>query len=536
MNEIRARVRPRESSAAPMAFAPVSALAVRIAGARGGLRLVLAVLAGVAMTLGHVPVSIPLIWFVAIPVLVWLIDGAEHPVEAAWIGWGAGFGYFVTGLHWIGHAFLVDAEKFAWLLPFAVTLLPAGLGLFWAAAFWLAQRYWPWHWSRVLSLAAALTVVEYARTHLFTGFPWALPAYIWSETGVVQVTAWIGSHGLTLLTVALTGLPLVVLAGWRGRSSLAIAAGPLAALAVLWAAGAARVEDPSYADDAGVLRIVQPNAAQDLKWDPDHAQDFFDRLIRETTAAADPTIGSPSAVIWPETAVTFLPVDRPDLTQAIAERAGGAPVLLGALHREGSEPPQWYNALMVIQPDGSLGDRYDKHHLVPFGEYLPFEGLFTALGLRQLANRGGFTPGPGPRVMDIDGLPPFAALICYEMIFPHEVVPGAERPAWMLQITNDAWFGGFAGPQQHLAQARIRAIEQGLPVARAANTGISAMIDPYGQIRHALALGEHGKIDAKLPQPLDATLYSRFGDWPAILLTLILLLALHLPHHFRSTD
>ena len=482
-------------------------------------RLGVAMLAGAAMTLGQPPVSLPWALLLAIPVLVWLIDAAPGPRAAALAGWGAGFGYFVTGLYWIGHAFLVEADKFAWLMPFAVTLLPAFLGLFWAAAFALARRIWPQgRWWRVVALAASVTLMEYARSQVLTGFPWGLPGYVWVETPVMQAAAWAGPFGLTFLTLALMPLVLIGIVECRRAASLTALAG----LAALWATGEARLRAAVDDGTGPVLRIVQPNAAQTLKWQPDHAAVFYARLLAATAAPPDPALGPPAAVIWPETAVTFLPAYQPERRAEIAAAAGGAPVILGALHglrRDGEE--QWFNTLTTILPDATLGPRYDKHHLVPFGEYLPYESVLGLIGLRRLAVQGGFVPGPGPRVLEVPGLPPFSPLICYEMIFPDAVVPANRRPDWILQITNDAWFGGFAGPRQHLAQARIRAIEQGLPVVRAANTGISAAIDAQGRVLARIPLQTEGYRDIRLPAALPPTLYARHGDVPAMSLVVL---------------
>ena len=486
-------------------------------------RLGVATLAGAAMTLGQPPVAQPWALLLALPVLVWLIDAAPGPRAAALAGWGAGFGYFVTGLYWIGHAFMVDAAQFAWLMPFAVTLLPAFLGLFWAAAFAFARRIWPHgRWWRVVALAASVTLVEYARSHVLTGFPWGLPGYVWVETPVMQAAAWAGPFGLTFLTLALMPLVLIGIVECRRTASLVALAG----LAALWATGEARLRAAVDHDSGPVLRLVQPNAEQALKWQPEHAAVFYARLLAATAAPPDPVLGPPAAVIWPETAVTFLPAYQPERRAEIAAAAGGAPVILGALHgerRDGEE--QWFNSLMTILPDATLGPRYDKSHLVPFGEYLPYESVLGPIGLRQLVSQGGFTPGPGPRVLEVPGLPPFSPLICYEMIFPSGIVPatasGGNRPDWLLQITNDAWFGGFAGPQQHLAQARIRAIEQGLPVVRVANTGISAAIDAHGRVLARIPLQTDGYRDIRLPGALPPTLYARTGDVPAMSLVVL---------------
>jgi apolipoprotein N-acyltransferase len=492
-----------------------------IAGQGRWGRLIFATMAGAAMNLGQAPVSLPWALFAAVPVLVWLIDAAPGPRAAALAGWGAGFGYFVTGLYWIGHAFLVDAEQFAWMMPFAVTLLPAFLGLFWAAAFAFARRIWPQgRWWRVFALAACVTLAEYARGNVLTGFPWGLPGYVWVETPVMQAAAWAGPYGMTFLTLALTPLFLIgIVECQRAGSAVAIVA-----LAGSWAAGEARLR-AEFDDGSGpVLRIVQPNAAQTLKWQPEHAAVFYARLLAATTAPPDPALGPPAAVIWPETAVTFLPAYQPERRAEIAAAAGGAPVILGALHgmrRDGEE--QWFNTLTAILPDGSIGPRYDKHHLVPFGEYLPYENVLGLIGLRQLVRQGGFTPGAGPQLMEIPGLPPFSPLICYEMIFPTRVVPDGQRPGWLLQVTNDGWFGSFGGPQQHLAQARIRAIEQGLPVVRAANTGISAVIHPNGRVLARIPLQTEGYRDFRLPGALAPTLYASFGDVPAMFLVVLCL-------------
>ena len=492
----------------------------------GWQRLLIAMLAGAAMTLGQPPVSVPWVFLVAVPMLVWLVDTSPAPRVAALVGWGAGFGYFVSGLYWIGHAFLVDAEQFAWLMPFAVTLLPAFLGLFWAVAFALARRLWPQgRWWRVLALAACLTFVEYARAHVLTGFPWGLPGYVWVETPVMQAAAWAGPFGMTLGTLALAPLLVIGVAERRVVPALV----PVAVIAVLWFVGQGEAERKSAlaATSGPVLRVVQPNAVQKLKWQPEHARTFYERLLSATSAPADPAIGPPEAVIWPETAVTFLPAYKPERRTEIAAAAGGVPVLLGALHgvRKLDGEEAWFNTLTTILPNGELGPRYDKHHLVPFGEYLPYPQVLGLLGLRQIVRQGGFSPGPAPRVIDVPGLPPFSPLICYEMIFPDGVVPADRRPAWLLQITNDGWFGSYGGPQQHLAQARIRAIEQGLPVVRAANTGISAVIDPAGQIIAQLPLHTDGHIDAALPGALAPTLYVRTGDVPAMALVVLVIFA-----------
>jgi len=482
----------------------------------------LAALAGAAMTLAQPPVSVPWVLFLAVPVLIALSTAAGTARGAAAIGWAAGFGHFITGLHWMGHAFLVDAERFAWALPLAVTLLPAGLALFWAAAFALARWLAPAGGAAgALALGAALTAAEMARGNVLTGFPWALPAYAWVETPVMQVSAWTGPYGLSLITLVLAGLPMAA------RRRLAGVAGAGLAVAALWTGGTMRLAAAPAPDPAApTLRVVQQNAPQALKWKPGHRELFADRLLALTAAPPDPALGPPEVVILPETAVTFLPQDAPEEVARLAAAAGGAHLVTGALFydRQPDDRIAWNNSLMVVAPDGSIAARYDKHHLVPFGEYIPLAGLLERIGLEAVAGmRGaGLVPGPGPRRIAVSGLAPFAPAICYEMIFPRAIVAEGPRPRWILTVTNDAWFGRFAGPWQHLAQARARAIEQGLPVVRAAQTGISAVIDASGRIVAAVGLDTAGRIDAPLPPLRAETVYARAGDVPALAIVLLL--------------
>ena len=479
-------------------------------------RLGLAMLAGAVMTAGHPPVGIPWGFFLAMPVLVWLVMAAPSARAAAWTGWAAGFGYFVTGLHWIGNAFLVEPDKFLLLLPLGVLGLPAGLAIFWALAAWGAKRLELPGWRGAVALATTLGIVELARGYVLTGFPWALPAYIWLDTPIMQSAAWIGPFSLTVVTLLLTGIPLVALL----RREFAMAAVAVGAFAALWIAGGLRHEGPTqYEDDAPVIRLVQPNAPQHLKWLPGYREDFYERMLNLTAAEAEVP---PDLVIWPEISIHFVPSENPTEVARIAEAANGAPVIVGAFYRDG--PDFLTNALQTILPDATLGPVYHKHHLVPFGEYMPLVWILGELGLPDFSEGLGFARGEGPKTLHLDGLPSFSPNICYESIFPYEVI-GAERPGWIAQITNDAWFGSFAGPQQHLAQAQFRAVEQGLPVVRATNTGISAVIDSYGLLVARTEMHNHRAIDVRLPKALPNTLYSIVGDISCVLICLLLLFA-----------
>lgn len=459
----------------------------------------LAVVLGAVLALGHAPVHLWFLVFGAVPGLVWLALG-RGPRGGALLGWLAGVGYFAVALNWIVEPFLVDAARTGWMAPFALALLAAGLALFWAVAFGIARAGRAAGLTGLVLLAACWTGAEYARSVVLTGFPWALLAYVWEGTPLMQGAAFLGPHGMGLLTVLTAGLIGV------GRRFLPVLAACL--LAVGWFGFPARVPD-EVAQTEVVLRLVQPNVDQALKWKPEYGQVFFDRLL-DLSEGHDGV----DAVIWPEAAPPYLVSERADLNGAVA-RSARAPVLMGALARRADGAV--VNGLYALGSDGGITGSYAKHHLVPFGEYLPFPGVFDALGLQALATHAGrLTRGSGPAAMEVGGLPPFQPLICYEAIFPGEILRGAARPDWLLHVTNDAWFGEVSGPYQHLAQARFRAVEQGLPVVRVANTGISTVIDPYGRTGAFLGLGEMGALDSVLPAPAEVTVYARFGDTPAL--------------------
>ena len=420
-------------------------------------------------------------------------------------------------MFWIVDPFLVEADVFGWLAPFALVGMAGGMALFWGLAFALARVLWRPGWRGALVLASVWTLVEFARGHVLTGFPWALPAYAWIETPVAQGLALVGPYGLSFLTLA-AGLLLGV------ARPLPVAAA-LALVALGWGFGAWRLAgpDPVRADPVTV-RLVQPNMAQEEKWLPGKEEEFLLRHLALSAAPADPM---PDVTIWSETAVSFLLDRDPALQSAAAASVGPEGHLLTGIRRvePRGEDWAWFNSLAVLGPDGTTRAVYDKARLVPFGEYSPLTGLAARLGIPALTTltRGGFTPGPGPRVISVAGVPPFLPLICYEAIFPEAAEAPGARPEWLVQVTNDAWFGKASGPYQHLAQARARAIEQGLPLARAANTGISAMIDPKGRIVAKLDLGAQGYLDVPLPGKLPPTVQGRVGNTYTILVIVTIL-------------
>jgi apolipoprotein N-acyltransferase len=462
----------------------------------------LALIAGVGLGLVQATWSIPSA-FLFLPIIFWLHAGADKRRRAALLGWHFGLGYFGLTLSWIVEPFLIDVARHGWMAAFALFFMAGGLAAFWSMAFALAHR------RRSLTLVIWWTLAEFARSVLFTGFPWALLAYGWVETPLIQITSVVGVHGLGLLTM--------IVAVMISRLNIRGIVGGMVIVSVLWTFGSNRLSQGTFLrTDGYTVRIIQPNAPQDQKWLPEFQLMFFERQVAFT--AAEPTV---DMVIWPEAAVPFFPQERLDLLERIARSANGANVLMGARRRDLAD--DWFNGLVVIDPTGAIISSYDKHHLVPFGEYVPMQSVLSRTGLTELTGRG-FATGRGARVIDAGGVPPFLPLICYEAIFPQHASVDGQRPDWIIQITNDAWFGDLSGPYQHLAQSRVRAIEQGLPLARSANTGISAMIDPFGRITASMGLGEMGGIDVALPAPLKPTVFSRFGDLPAGVLLMLLII------------
>ena len=493
---------------------------------RGASRALLAFAAGALSVLAFAPFHAFPVLFATLPVLVWLIDASPTVRSAAVAGWWYGFGFFLFNLFWIGEAFLVEAEKFALLMPFAVTLLPSGMALFWAMAAGAAKRFWTPGASRVLALAIALALVEWLRGHILTGLPWNVLGYALTyPLPLMQSAALTGVYGLTLPAVLIFATPAVLLAGRDGRPSHAdrsravlIAVVPLA---VAWGYGSWRLAENPARDVPGVkLRIVQPSVPQREKWQPQHQLRIFEDHIALSLASPDGVrddLAPITHVIWPEAAMPFLPLEQPKALERIAQMLPEGRVLLsGALRREqdGNGVMRGYNSLIAFDDTAKAVAIYDKVHLVPFGEYLPLAPVLTALGFQKLTHGlGSFDTGPGSRPpLTVPGLPPVAGLICYEVLFPGAVIDDGQRPGAIINVTNDGWFGNTTGPRQHLHQARVRAVEEGVPLVRVANNGISAVVDPFGRILARLDLDRRGVVDSPLPHSMSAPLYARFGD------------------------
>ena len=510
-----------------------------VAAARGWRRGGIAFLAGALSNLALAPVFFSPVLFLTLPVLVWLIDEAARQSpqremrarSAAVTGWWFGFGYFLFGLFWIGEAFLVEAETFGWLLPFAVTLMPAGLALFWGAATAAAAQFWRPGIERVLVLALALAASEWLRGHILTGFPWNVLGYALTWPLVLMQGAGLtGIYGLTLLAVPVFATPLVAAVSWqRAPRGLRRRLAPVLLMTVLPLLALAGYGTyrlaiaPTGNVDGVTLRLVQPSIPQRDKWRPEKQSEVFTQhldLSRVNGKGERDDLRGITHVVWPEAAMPFLPLEHPEALSSIAALLpDGVSLVTGALRRElASEPATngWraYNSLMVLDGDGRLAGVYDKTHLVPFGEYLPWQSLLESIGLKQLTRlRGGFSVGPEPRpLLDVAGLPPVGGLICYEAIFPGVGAASASRPRVLINVTNDGWFGNTTGPRQHFHQARVRAVEEGLPLVRAANNGISAVIDSSGRVIGSIGMNDRASLDSPLPEAATAPIYVRIGD------------------------
>jgi apolipoprotein N-acyltransferase len=445
------------------------------------------------------PVCAVPVLLIAVPGLLTLIGSTRGFASAARRGWWFGLGHHIVGLYWITEAILFEAARLWWVVPLAVPALAAVLAIFIAVPAGLARLARP-GWPRVLTLAGGWVLADLVRQFVATGFPWNPWGSVWEFPGapgdvMIQAAAWVGTPGMTFLTVMLAGVPVL---SWRWR---------VAGLAFLggWAGfGMMRLASPLPAPPGITVILAQGDVAQGQKWDREFAIRIFRRYLALTQDGIAQAHGAPAVVIWPETASPFLLQTDAAARAAISDAAQGAPALVGAIRFDRDRRPR--NSLFALLPDGTLDGFYDKWHLVPFGEYQPswFPLPF------QVVPGGGFQPGRGPATLRVPGLPPIGPLICYEAIFPGQVIDESERPAWMVNITNDAWFGNSTGPRQHLAAARMRAVEEGLPLVRAANTGISAVFDARGHEITRLGMNREGVVVASLPAALPPTPFARF--------------------------
>lgn len=496
----------------------------------GWKRFMLAVFAGALSVLSLPPVGAFPLLFVTFPIFLWLIDGSgiagnrggvRALVPAFAVGWWFGFGYFLAGMYWVGAAFLVEKDKFGWLMPLAVLALPMGLAIFTGFGAALARLFWstsPW---RVVALAFGIGLSEVLRGHLFTGLPWNSFGYAFTVMDAqMQIASLTGLYGLTILTVFCAASPAVLAdpedKGFPRKLPFMLA---LVLLAIQFGYGVSRLDKArgEFVDNVR-LRLVQPNLTQEERLNAAKREEIIERLIALSAEPVgnpeDPEQKQPTHIIWPESSLPFLITSVPQVLSRIETMLQPGQVLIAGLSRAedagaGSKQKNIFNSVYMFGADGKVINRYDKTHLVPFGEYLPFEYLFEGWGFKPLATLRGFTAGSKRQVMKPPGAPPFVPLICYEIVFPGEITEAGDRPSWLVNLSDDSWFGRTLGPYQHLHQARLRAVEEGLPVVRVTTTGISAVIDPYGRIMKNLSLGMQNVIDFGLPKALPPTHFSR---------------------------
>ncbi len=493
----------------------VASIILQISDRPRWVRFAALALLGVFAGFGQAPLDLWPATILALAFLLLVLRHSVAPKQAAFHAWAFGVGYFAFSLRWIIEPFLVDIARHGWMAPFALALMASGAGLFWALAAFLAKKCAP---GSMLFFGLVLVLAEVTRSLILTGFPWALLGHIWITTSLAQAAAYGGPHLLTLLTILAAWAIVMILHGkWiKGAAILGVL---VIGADVLAPAHSGPVGPPVSVNDLPIVRIVQPNAPQHQKWDPAFRDVFVNRLINLTSAG-----DTPDLVVWPETAVPYLLNHIEDDMRLLSDAARGAPLVFGIQRLD--QDRQFFNSLVVMGPGGQVQTIYDKQHLVPFGEYIPGARLLGRVGATGLARNlgSGFTPGTTPGPVMLPGIGGAIPLICYEGIFAEEITDGGDRARLLLLITNDAWFGEAAGPYQHLAQARLRAIEQGLPMVRVANTGISAMIDSKGRIIDSLPLGVDGALDVALPAALPPTLYVAWGDWPVFAVLLLLTL------------
>lgn len=498
-------------AAASAARKPIlQSVAAWFAGLTGWRRWGLAFAGGALATLALPPAHVLPAIYLAFPMLVWMLAGTRGWRSAFGLGWWFGFGFFAAGLYWIGNALLIFAAKHAWMIPFASLGLPAFLAIFTGVAA-VAASFGRGHTERALALSVAWVGAEWLRGHILTGFPWNLTGHSWvGSDALLQTASVVGIYGVSLIAIASACLLAALAESGKRRWIGCVAAAVL--LAGPWAGGMARlasVPAPGEAVVPGIgLRLVQAGIPQQEKWRRSLRQRNLDRHLQ---LSRDNRPDWVTHIIWPENAATFFVEDQRLERMAVASVVPpGGLVITGAPRRE-TNPLRIWNSMFAVDGSGAVVGQYDKAHLVPFGEYVPLRNFLPIAKITQGAVD--YSAGPGPKTVRLPGLPAMSPLICYEVIFPGAVIDRADRPSWLLNLTNDAWYGLTAGPYQHLAIARVRAVEEGMPLIRSANTGISAVVDSHGRVLARLGLREKGVLDVRLPATVgQKTLYARYYD------------------------
>ena len=503
-------------------------------GHLAGVMKFLSLFCGITLALTLPPLNL---WFLAPVALagICIILSAHTPETGrGWFltGLSFGFGYFISALHWIGFAFLVDAKSDLWMMPFALGGLALFLACYWAFAFLAAYLALKRDVPFLVSLPLFMTIAEWLRGHLFTGFPWASPGMMTDGMGgVEQLASLVGLYGLGFCVLLWAIAPWELWTRWSQSHKISWRAAIVAlSFPVAWAWGDWRLSQlpTTYVADVTV-RLVQPNISQSDKWRDENKLKIYEQLLALSSSESQTR---PTVIVWPESSVPFLLDESAVGLARIGEMLGpGRTLVAGAIRREktSSVMDRYFTGVLAIDSDGKVTGHYDKWRLVPGGEFLPFAWLLEPLGFSKIANLPeSFTAGDGPHSLSVGKAGMAGPLVCYEAIFPDELVDASSRPQWLVNVTNDGWFGKSVGPYQHLAQARMRAIEQGLPLVRAANTGISAVIDPVGRFIASTQLGQEVVLDAGLPNSMSETIFARYGEVIGLLLMMLVTFSLGL--------
>lgn len=491
-----------------------------------------AVLAGLVSALAMPPFDLVFLLFATFPVLIWLMDGAASEPSSNFFsklwdgfkpGFFFGFGYFFAGLWWIGSAFLVEAEDFLWALPIAIVAVPFALALFWGSATALSRLFWSGNIGRLFILAAFFTLFEYLRGHVLTGFPWnPISGAAYFRPVMMQSASVIGIYGMTAFAVFTFATAGIIVPGVDDHSRIRKFTLILSSLFILSHVGYGvwRLQESTLEFVPEVnLRLVQPNIEQISKFDKEKEAENFQKHLELSTREGEEGksgLSGTTHLIWPESVFPYLLTQRRDSLASIGSMLPeGTSLITGAVRAEAATSGGEgfvFNSVYVINDQGEIVSAADKTHLVPFGEYIPFHKFISKLGIEQLANQdGGFEAGSSRKLLSTGIGPKMLPLICYEIIFSGSLWNEEERPSWIVNLTNDGWFGNTPGPYQHLRQSILRGVEEGLPVVRAANSGISGVYDAYGRTIKQLELGKAGIIDSKLPKAIDAPLFKNWN-------------------------
>ena len=488
-------------------------------------RFLAALFLGAITTLALPPFNHQLILLVTLPAFLILIISEEKIKKAFWTGWAFGFGHFVTGLYWISISLLVEPEKFAWLIPFAVSLVPAFLSIYIGIVSVIIKIFSFRSWILLIFFASVWTGAEILRGALFTGFPWNLIGYTWTDNlEILQITSIIGIYGLSFLTVFLFCIPVLMLNfrkfNEEKQVSFNLVPVPIVIggiiIALMWRWGDYRLNNAAGNLSDINVHLIQANIKQDMKWDDKKRFDnFIKHLEMSKEAVAKQPESETNYFVWSETSIPYVLEKNKELLMLIDDYLpDNSYVFTGALRVSDGVDGDIngkgiWNSLYVIGGDGEILNHYDKSLLVPFGEFVPFRNILPSFVKKITHGMGDFSSGDGAKSIEIEGVETFSPYICYEIIFPSYFIDNANRPTWLLNITNDAWFGNSTGPYQHKEIARVRSVELGIPLARTANTGISIVTDAHGRELDSIKLNEEGVISTKLPKDIEPTVYSK---------------------------